>query len=122
MTQHDPQRAGGHDFGSMKPMYVVWSWLITLSLVEVFLAYKQVPIHIMLVALLGMSTVKAALIVSWFMHLKFEKRSLALTLIPAVTTCILLFNIVFPDSFRLGHLAVNREPKPGAESTTHESH
>ena len=118
MTQHGDK----HVIDNMKPMYVVWIGLLVLTLVEVFLAYEQVPIVIMLIALLGMSAVKAALIVSWFMHLKFEKRSLVLTLIPAVTVCILLFNIVFPDSLRLGHLGVNREPKPAAgEPATHDA-
>ena len=110
-----------HRIETMKPMYIVWIWLLALTLIEVTLAYKQVPIHIMLIALLGMSVLKAAMIVSWFMHLKFERRSLVLTLIPAVTMCILLLNIVFPVSFRLGRLAVTRVPIP-AHSGEHAGH
>ena len=108
----------GHHSPTLKPMYIVWAWLLGLTLLEVFLAYKQVSIHIMLIALLGMSIVKAALIVSYFMHMKHEKPSLVLTLIPACLMCILLLDIVFPDSVRLSRLAENRE----APAASHEHH
>ena len=110
MSQH-----AEHHESKMKPMYIVWIWLLALTLVEVFLAYKQVPIHIMLIALLSMSILKAGLIVSYFMHMKYERPSLVLTLIPAVVVCILLLDTVFPDAARLSHLGVNREPPPAAE-------
>ena len=51
----------------------VWIVLLVLTGVEVFLAYEQVPTLIMLTALLGLSVVKAAMIIAYFMHLKFEK-------------------------------------------------
>ena len=37
---------------------------------------------------------------AYFMHLKFERLSLILTLIPALVVCILLLFVFFPDSFR----------------------
>lgn len=89
---------------SLKPMYIVWVWLLVITIVEVLLAYFHVPVLIMLIALLGMSIVKAAMIVAWFMHLKFERVSLVLTLVPAAVMCILLMNIVWPDSWRIIHL------------------
>ena len=42
----------------------------------------------MLTALLGLSVVKAALIIAYFMHLKFERLSLFLTLFPMLIFCI----------------------------------
>ena len=58
-------------------------------------------ILIMLTALLGLSIVKAALIIAYFMHLKFEKLSLFLTLFPMLVLCIILMLIIFmPDSLR----------------------
>ena len=41
------------------------------------------------------------LIVAYFMHLKYERFSLFLTLIPATVVCILLLFAFFPDSLRL---------------------
>jgi cytochrome c oxidase subunit 4 len=92
---------GGHAGGGLKPMYVVWVWLLAITLIEVFLAYIHVPMHVMLIALLGMSVVKAALIVSYFMHLKFERLSLVYTIVPAMVCTMLLMNVIFPDAQRL---------------------
>ena len=80
----------------------VWFWLLTLTGVEVFLAYRQLPIQTMLVLLMSLSIVKAALIIAYFMHLRFEKRSLALTLMPPLVICVILLLVFFfPDSLRL---------------------
>jgi len=114
---HGAEPGDSHKIESMKVNYIVWVWLLAVTLIEVFLAYIKVPIHIMLIALIGLSIFKAALIVSWFMHIKFERRSLVLTLIPALTICILLLNVVFPDSFRLKKMAVNRTEKASHAAT-----
>jgi cytochrome c oxidase subunit IV len=66
------------------------------------LAYVQPPVLIFLTALVGLSVVKAALIIAYFMHLKFEKLSLFLTLFPMLILCIVLMLLIFmPDSNRL---------------------
>ena len=86
----------------------VWIVLLALTAVEVFLAYEQVPTMIMLTALLGLSVVKAALIIAYFMHLKFERLSLFLTLFPMLIFCILLMLIFLGDATRIPHM------RPGA--------
>jgi len=81
---------------------IVWGWLLALTAVEVFLAYEKLPLTTMLVLLMGLSIVKAALIIAYFMHLRFERRSLALTLVPPLLICIILLMVFFfPDSLRL---------------------
>jgi cytochrome c oxidase subunit 4 len=82
----------------------VWGWLLVLTGIEVFLAYEKLALHIMLVLLLGLSIVKAGLIMAYFMHLRFEKASLVLTLVPALVIVISLLAIFFPDSLRLLHM------------------
>jgi cytochrome c oxidase subunit 4 len=79
----------------------VWFALLALTAVEVFLAYKQVGLILMLVVLLGLSVVKAALIIAYFMHLKFERFSLFLTLFPMLIFCILLMLIFLGDATRI---------------------
>jgi cytochrome c oxidase subunit 4 len=79
----------------------VWIALLAMTAVEVFLAYEQVPTLIMLTALLGLSVVKAALIIGYFMHLKFERFSLFLTLFPMLVFCILLMLIFLGDATRI---------------------
>ena len=44
--------------------------------------------------------IKAALIVAYFMHLRFERLNLILTIVPALVICICLLLVFFPDSFR----------------------
>lgn len=68
----------------------VWIALLALTAVEVFLCYKQLPAISMLTLLIGLSIVKAALIIAYFMHLKFERVSLFLTLFPILIVCIAL--------------------------------
>ena len=82
----------------------VWIVLLVLTAVEVFLAYEQLPTLIMLTSFLGLSIVKAAMIIAYFMHLKFERFSLFLTLFPMLILCILLMFISMPDSQRLLHM------------------
>jgi cytochrome c oxidase subunit IV len=79
----------------------VWIALLAMTSVEVFLAYEQVPALIMLTALLGLSVIKASLIIAYFMHLKFERLSLFLTLFPMLIFCIILMLIFLPDGMRL---------------------
>jgi len=85
-----------------KVFLIVWSALLIMTGAEVFLAYEQIPIVIFLTALVGLSVIKAALIIAYFMHLKFEKLSLFLTLFPMLILCIILMLLMFlPDSSRL---------------------
>ncbi len=79
----------------------VWIALLALTGIEVFLAYEQVPVTIMLTALLGLSIIKAALIIAYFMHLKFERLSLFLTLFPMLIFCIILMLIFLGDATRV---------------------
>ena len=74
---------------------------MALTAVEVVLAYQRLEIKLMLTLLMTLSVVKASLIISYFMHLKYEKRSLVLLLMPAMVFVICMMFVVFPDSVRL---------------------
>lgn len=87
---------------------MVWLWLIVLTAVEVFLGYIHVPLTMMLVSVIGLSVIKAVLIMAYFMHLKFERLGLILTIVPAMVICILLFLAFFPDGFRAFNLKAFR--------------
>jgi cytochrome c oxidase subunit 4 len=79
----------------------VWISLLVLTGAEIFLAYEQVGLILMLTILVALSIVKAALIIAYFMHLKFERFSLFLTLFPMLIFCILLMLIFLGDASRL---------------------
>ena len=93
-----------HAEGSTSLFLKVWFALLAMTAFEVFLAYKQIPQNLMLIILMGLSFIKAALIVAYFMHLRFERLSLFLTLIPMLVLCLCLFSVFFPDSLRLFEL------------------
>lgn len=110
-----------HFSGTNKLFTSIWVILVVLTLVEILLAYKTMPIHIMLTILLGLSIVKAALIVAYFMHLKFERLSLILTLVPMLVVCICLLFVFFPDSFRSSDLRYKfQESAPVAPAASEE--
>ena len=99
-----------HFAGTNRLFLSVWSWLLLLTGFEVFLGYIHLPVVYMLVILMGASIVKAALIVAYFMHLRFERLNLVLTIVPAVVICICLLLILFPDSFRARNLRYAAPP------------
>lgn len=110
-----------HFEGSIGLFSKVLLWLLVLTVIEVFLAYIEIhDLRLMLTILMGLSIVKAFLIMAYFMHLRFERRSLVLTLVPALVVCICLLFIVFPDSFRARGLRATqpaaRQPADGETS------
>ena len=119
---HGADEMHPHPNVGMRPMYWVWLWLLALTGIEVFLAYEQLSLGLMLICLLGLSVVKAALIMAYFMHLKFERLNLVLTIIPAMIACILLLNVFFADSKRLTTNGVNRHlnAAPAAGAPAHD--
>jgi cytochrome c oxidase subunit IV len=94
----------GHSVPTTRVFVWVWSWLLLLTIVEVLFAYRKLSLELMIVILLGLSLMKSALIMAYFMHLKFERLSLVMTLIPALVILICLMFISFPDSVRIHQL------------------
>ena len=102
-----PEDVHQHGTGIDRLYAWVWIYLLVLTGVEVVLAYVRVfPAPGMLVVLMILSLVKAALIVTYFMHLRFERASLVLSLVPVVVVVICLLFVFFADSFRLYQLRV----------------
>ena len=66
------------------------------------------------------SLIKAAMIVAYFMHLRFERLSLVLTLIPMLIVCICLFFIIFPDGMRSKNLRYQGPDTPAAPEASGE--
>lgn len=87
-----------------KVISTVWISLLGLTICEVILAYRQLPLETMFGLLMILSVFKAALIVAYFMHLRYEQRSLFVTLIPAFVFVLVMMTIIFPDSSRLAHM------------------
>jgi cytochrome c oxidase subunit 4 len=102
MSSHAAEVA--HAGANISTFTKVWIALLVMTGIEVLLAYEQVPTLIMLTCLLGLSIIKASLIIAYFMHLKFEKLSLFLTLFPMLIFCIVLMLIFLGDAVRIPHM------------------
>ncbi len=86
----------------------VWGGLLVLTAAEVLLAYRQVfqPV-VMLEVLLVLSIIKSALIIGYFMHLKFETAIMRWMLMLSVVACfIIMYFFFFPDAGRILRLGV----------------
>jgi len=94
--------AEAHAGASVGTNLAIWVGLVAITFLEVFLAYKQLQPSVMLTVLVILSVVKASMIMSYFMHLKYEKFTLVLWLVPAMIFCIsMMFVFFFPEAFRL---------------------
>jgi cytochrome c oxidase subunit IV len=102
---HEGHAEGQHEAGTTGMFLTVWIALVAMTAIEVFLAYLQYMREhpaVMLTLLVGLSIIKAALIMSYFMHLRFERLSLVLWLVPAMVFCLCMIIIFFmPDASRM---------------------
>ena len=92
----------GHQVGSPRLFLTVWIVLAAVTGIEVLLGYMQLVPTTMLALLVALSIFKSALIVAYFMHLKYERISMTLVLIPPTIFCIMMICVFFFwDSLRI---------------------
>ena len=99
--------AATHD-DSKGQYFWVWGALLVLTAIEVVLAYRQVfqPVR-MLEVLLVLSVIKSALIVGYFMHLKFETALMRwMLVISVIGLFVIMYFFFFPDADRILRLGV----------------
>jgi caa(3)-type oxidase subunit IV len=85
----------------------VWGGLLVLTAIEVWLTYQNMQPKPMLTILMGLSLIKAALIIGFFMHLKYEISLMKWLTMCSVIGCLILMTIFFfPDAFRILSLGV----------------
>jgi cytochrome c oxidase subunit IV len=93
----------------MKLYVVVWVGLLLIVGVEVLLTYEHLAAGTLLAWLLALAFLEAALGVMYFMHLKYERRSLFLSLIPYLLFALVMMDHFWADAVRLMH---QRLPAP----------
>jgi cytochrome c oxidase subunit 4 len=97
------------------PNYMAIFWLLAvLTVIElgvVFLPFGKMVNGTLLCALaLG----KAAVVAMYFMHLKFETRTLGLIAITPLAIATLLVFVILPDAFFVDHKTANVKPAAAA--------
>src|SRR5258708_12657871 len=84
----------------------VWGALLAMTAIEVYLTYQRMQPTKMLTILLGLSFVKAALIIGYFMHLKYEVSRLKWLTMCSVIPCLIFIPIFFfPVTRRIPELS-----------------
>jgi caa(3)-type oxidase subunit IV len=83
---------------SMGTTYIVYGAILAIAVVQVLVAMSLGP---SLGRMLILAAVQAYLAVMFFMHLRNEKPSLRLALIPGTLFVLVMMNMIWADSFRL---------------------
>ena len=87
--------------------FYVWGALLLMTAIEVYLTYQHMQPVRMLTIPLGLSFIKAALIIGYFMHLKYEVSRMKWLTMCSVVACLILMTIFFfPDARRIIELGV----------------
>jgi cytochrome c oxidase subunit 4 len=84
----------------------VWGILLIITAIEVYLGYQNMEPVRMLSILMGLSIVKAAMIIAYFMHMKFEVSAMKWLTMTSLVFCLAMMVVFFPDAFRILHLGV----------------
>lgn len=82
---------------SLKTDLMVYVGILVLAGVQIFVAYYSPGVIRMLV----IAAIQAFLAVMFFMHLRNERSTLRLALIPATLFVLVMMNMVWADSFRV---------------------
>src|ERR1700726_4142186 len=84
----------------------VWAALLVMTAIEVYLTYQNMQPVRMLTILMGLSLLKAALIIGYFMHMKYEISRMKWLTMCSLVACLALMMIFFPDALRILALGV----------------
>jgi cytochrome c oxidase subunit 4 len=83
-----------------EPNYIgVFWWLLILTIVEIAVVYMPLAKMVIAIMLVSLAVTKAALVAMYFMHLKFERRTLALVALSPFVLCVFLILMLTPDIF-----------------------
>ena len=99
-------------------MAIFW-WLAILTVVElavVFMPLSKLTIGVLLCAL---ALAKAALVAAYFMHLKFETKTLTWIAFTPLAIAILLIFVLMPDSFAVAKRTAGTKAAPTAAPAKH---
>ncbi len=92
-------------------MGVFW-WLFGLTIVEIGVIYMPLAKLLIGILLVGLALSKASLVAMYFMHLKFERRTLGLIVVTPLFLCLLLVFALLPDHSAVPHQSAASTPPP----------
>jgi cytochrome c oxidase subunit IV len=86
--------------GGLATYLVIYVFILAIAGLQVVLAYIVAGLQ-QFVVMMFFAVLQAALAVTFFMHMRRERRGLFLMLIPAVIFVLLMMNMIWSDSFRI---------------------
>jgi cytochrome c oxidase subunit IV len=92
------------------PFVGVWVAVIAINLIELFVATKVADAKTLFLILMAFALLAAGLVMAFFMHLKFERRTLVLSVVPALIFVLFMTIEMFPDSLRLNKMHPQYQP------------
>ncbi|MBI3002431.1 MAG: cytochrome C oxidase subunit IV family protein [candidate division NC10 bacterium] len=90
-------------------MAIFW-WLFALTIAEVAVIFMGLPRLVLVILLVGLAISKASLVAMYFMHLRFERRTLALIAVTPLLLCLLLVFALVPDHSAVPHQSAASTP------------
>ena len=97
----------------MRFYVVLWAGLLVIVVVEVLLTYAHLRPLALAIALVALALIEAGVALMYFMHLKYERRILFWSLIPALVFVLVMFDHFWPDALRVRSMGL-----PAASSST----
>ena len=81
-----------------EPNYIgVFWWLLALTILEIGVIYAPIAKMVIAILLIGLALTKATLVALYYMHLKFEQRTLGLIAVTPLVLCVFLIFMLTPD-------------------------
>ncbi len=100
-----------------QPNYIgVFWWLLALTVIEIAVIYLPIAKLVIGILLVGLALSKASLVAMYFMHLKFEARTLGLIAMTPLLLCVLLIFALLPDLSAIPHRTTE---SPQVSATSH---
>jgi heme/copper-type cytochrome/quinol oxidase subunit 4 len=85
----------------MGTTFIVYAAILAIAVIQVVVALTMGP---SLGRMLILAAIQGYLAVMFFMHLRDEKSTLRLALLPGTVFVLVMMNMIWADSFRLIHL------------------
>ena len=80
------------------PKYMnIFYWLAALTAIEIAVAIPEYSTVLKAILLIGLACGKAILVANYFMHLKFERKTLAAIVLTPFIICVFLVIMLMPD-------------------------
>lgn len=91
----------GHQSSSLTTYLAVYIVILAISGLQILIAYQHIDAYRIFIRMLLLAIIQAGLAITFFMHMRSEKRTLALFLLPATLFVLAMMNMIWSDSFRL---------------------